>query len=364
MLLLELAHVDGGHVLLAAIEQVGHRQRRLGLADAGCAGHQEHADRLARIGQPGARCADGLRDGVQRMVLPDDALHQLVLEAQHGVDLVRHHPADRNAGPGRDHLGHRLAIDHRMHQRLLALQRIQRGGGLGEFASWPPRCPRARRCRPRARASARLPPRCDGAGRASSPPASSPAPTGWSVPRARRRPSRVRCSSAARREDESLPVASSRPMAPSSVSISDSRRWRSSTGAGIEAWLMPTRAQAVSSRRHALVGQLPRRDVARRELHRLGDRLVQDAHAVVLLQRADQAAQHGGGQRLGGLVDLDHLEAAGQRGVLLEVLLVLGPGGGGDAAQLAARQRRLQQVGGIVLPGLRRRRRSACAPRR
>ena len=44
-----------------------------------------------------------------------------------------------------------------------------------------------------------------------------------------------------------------------------------------------------------------------------------------------------------------HLEAAGERGVLLEVLLVLGPGGGRDGAELAARQRGLEQVGGVVL---------------
>ena len=34
MLLLELGHVDDGEVLLAAVEQVGERERRLGLADA------------------------------------------------------------------------------------------------------------------------------------------------------------------------------------------------------------------------------------------------------------------------------------------------------------------------------------------
>ena len=81
MLLLELAHVDDGQVLLAAIEQVGDRQRGLGLADARGAGHQEDADRLARVGQPGAAGADRLRDGVQRMLLADHALHQLVLAA-------------------------------------------------------------------------------------------------------------------------------------------------------------------------------------------------------------------------------------------------------------------------------------------
>ena len=67
---------------------------------------------------------------------------------------------------------------------------------------------------------------------------------------------------------------------------------------------------------------------------------------------------------LARLLDLHDLETAGQRRVLLEVFLVLGPGGRGDRAQFAARQGRLQQIGRIALAGLRRRRRSSCAPRR
>src|SRR5262249_32768648 len=42
MLLLELGHVDDGDVLLATIEQISQRQRRLGLADAAGADHEEH----------------------------------------------------------------------------------------------------------------------------------------------------------------------------------------------------------------------------------------------------------------------------------------------------------------------------------
>ncbi len=49
-----------------------------------------------------------------------------------------------------------------------------------------------------------------------------------------------------------------------------------------------------------------------------------------------------------GLLDLHDLETAGQRRILLDVLLVFGPGRGGDRAQRAARQRRLQQVGRIA----------------
>ena len=72
----------------------------------------------------------------------------------------------------------------------------------------------------------------------------------------------------------------------------------------------------------------------------------------MLLHQRHHAAQHRRGQRFARLLDLHHLEAPGQCGVLFEVLLVLAPCGGGDGAQLAAGQRRLEQVGGIALPGL------------
>src|ERR1700722_9428310 len=42
------------------------------------------------------------------------------------------------------------------------------------------------------------------------------------------------------------------------------------------------------------------------------------------------------------------LEPAGERGILLDVLLVLGPGGSADRSQCAARQRRFEKVGGIA----------------
>ena len=101
-----------------------------------------------------------------------------------------------------------------------------------------------------------------------------------------------------------------------------------------------------------LVGQLAAGDVAVRQPHGIDDGLVEDAHLVVLLQRGDQAAHHVDGGWLGGLLDFDDLEAPGQGGVFLEVLLVFGPGGGGDGAQFAAGQGRLEQVGGVALAGL------------
>ena len=67
VLLLELAHVDDGHVRLIAEEQFGERQRRLRLAHAAGAGQQEHTRGTVGIGEPGPRRADPLGDHRQRV---------------------------------------------------------------------------------------------------------------------------------------------------------------------------------------------------------------------------------------------------------------------------------------------------------
>ena len=60
-----------------------------------------------------------------------------------------------------------------------------------------------------------------------------------------------------------------------------------------------------------------------------------------------QAAQDGDGVLDGGFVHLNGLEAALQRGVLLDILVVLVQRGGADAVQLTAGQHRLEQVARI-----------------
>ena len=72
---------------------------------------------------------------------------------------------------------------------------------------------------------------------------------------------------------------------------------------------------------------------------------------MVLLERRRDAAHHQDRLLLARLGDLHDLEAPRQRRILLDVLLVLGPGRRGDRAQRAARQRRLQQVGRIAGAG-------------
>ena len=214
------------------------------------------------------------------------------LQVEHGADLVRLHAAGRDAGPALDDLGDRLAVDHRKDQRLsrpaarAAASTVRRSAARCAAAALSAACSPAasivaahsRRSRS-ASVLLLLPARRE---------------RGEFVGDARRAPPSVR--RAARRGRR--PAAISRSRIATSVSISAMRRWRSSIGGGTAAWLIATRAQAVSIRLTALSGSWRRRDVARRQPHRLAHRLVEDAHVVVLLERGDQAAHHGDRHRL------------------------------------------------------------------
>ena len=70
-------------------------------------------------------CAgDDLR---QRMILADDARAKVLLQLQHGLDLVLHHLADRDTRPAGDDFADDLGIDADPHQRRFALQLVQFG---------------------------------------------------------------------------------------------------------------------------------------------------------------------------------------------------------------------------------------------
>jgi hypothetical protein len=99
-----------------------------------------------------------------------------------------------------------------------------------------------------------------------------------------------------------------------------------------------------------LVGQEPVADVAVGEVRRRDDRAVGDLHLVVRLVAVAQALEdvdRVGQARLG---DLDRLEAALERGVLLEVLAVLVERRGADGLQLAAGQQRLEDEAASIAP--------------
>ena len=72
---------------------------------------------------------------------------------------------------------------------------------------------------------------------------------------------------------------------------------------------------------------------------------------MMLFHSRSDTAHHENGFLFRWLGNLHHLEAAGQRGILLDMLLVFRPSGGGDSAQRATGERRLEQVCGITSTG-------------
>ena len=85
-----LAHVDADHRVLVVEQELGERPGQLGLADAGRAEEQERADRAARVLEPGARAADRVGHGLDRLVLADDALVQPLLHLDELRRLALH----------------------------------------------------------------------------------------------------------------------------------------------------------------------------------------------------------------------------------------------------------------------------------
>ncbi len=81
-----------------------------------------------------------------------------------------------------------------------------------------------------------------------------------------------------------------------------------------------------------------------RELRGGADGFVEDADVVMILERADDAAQHDHALLFRWLFDFNDLEAAGKCGVFFEEFFIFGPGGGGNRAQFAARQRWLEKL--------------------
>ena len=80
------------------------------------------------------------------------------------------------------------------------------------------------------------------------------------------------------------------------------------------------------------------------------ERGVLDAHAVVDFVAFLKPAQDGDGVLDARLIDHDGLEAALERGVLLDVFAVLVERGRADGAQFAARELRLEQLPASIAP--------------
>ena len=125
MRLLEFGHVDGDHVLLAAVERFGESERGFGLADPGRTAQHEHADRLVGIVELGAAGFDALGDHRQPVGLADHAPVENLGQPQHVLDVVLDHAADRNAGPVGHHRCDHLFVDMGVDHPLFGIARFE-----------------------------------------------------------------------------------------------------------------------------------------------------------------------------------------------------------------------------------------------
>ncbi len=111
VLLAELRHVELDQRVLVTEEELGERLGQPGLTDTGGTGEDERTAGALRVLQAGTGASDGTGQGLDRLVLADDALVELVLHAQQARGLLLVDLHDRDAGRDGEHLGDELLID-------------------------------------------------------------------------------------------------------------------------------------------------------------------------------------------------------------------------------------------------------------
>ena len=343
-----LAHVDAHEGLLVVEEALSERLRELGLAHAGGAEEEEASERAVGVGEAGTAATHGGRHGGHRLILAYDALVQLVLEMLELLDLALHHLRDGHARPAGDDLGDLLGGDLLLEDAARLLLRRERFLSCGEVL-----------LEVRNDGVAQL----GGAGEVAV--------------------ARCALELALRILDLGLEVLDAvdrallvLPIRLHAVELL--ARCRDLAAQGVEAVLggvvfllhegllldlhlrelaldrvdlgghgIELHAQAARRLVHevdGLVGQEALGDVTVREVCRRDERSVGDAHAMMLLVALLEAAEDRDRLLDGGLGDHDGLEAAGQRGVLLNVLAVLVERGRTDGVELAAGEGGLQDV--------------------
>src|SRR4051794_8401190 len=110
----ELAHVDLDERVLAPEHELRQRFRELRLPDPRGSEEDERADRPLRVLEPGTGATDGLRDDLDRLLLPDDAVVEGVLHVKEALRFLGRDPRDGDPGPHRDDLGDLLFVDRRL----------------------------------------------------------------------------------------------------------------------------------------------------------------------------------------------------------------------------------------------------------
>ena len=287
VLLHVLRHVEADERVVAAEEEVGERAGELGLADAGRTEEHEAADRPVRVLEAGARAANGARERRNRLLLRDDALVQRVLHVQQLVAFVLIDRRERHAGPLRDDLVDLgLADDDAARARLdveLLAHELQVLARLDFLLAIE-----------------------------------------------------LRLLEVLLR-DGGLHLLDGD--ADALVDLAEFLAVARLAQLGARAGLVHEVDR--------LVGQEPIGDVAARLIDRRLDRLGRVLDVMERLVAVLDAEEHLDRLALGRRIDLDRLEPAFERAVLLDVLPVLGRRRRADAADLAARERRLEDVGGV-----------------
>ena len=125
-----LGHVDTHKRALIIEQALGQRLGELGLAYAGGAQEEEAADGLVRIGKARTAAAHSCGDGGDGLVLANDALMQLALQALELVELALHHLGHGHTGPGAHDLGN-LVGGHLLVETLAVLLLLCLERGLG-----------------------------------------------------------------------------------------------------------------------------------------------------------------------------------------------------------------------------------------
>src|SRR5260370_157853 len=111
MLFHELRHVEANQRLLRTKEKFREAAGNFGLADAGGTKEEEATDGARGVFQTGAAAANSAGKGGDGLILADDALVQLGLNAQKLLLLVFLDGSHGDAGPPRDHFFDVLAGD-------------------------------------------------------------------------------------------------------------------------------------------------------------------------------------------------------------------------------------------------------------
>ena len=290
VLLHVLGHVDLDQRVVVAEHELGQGLGEQRLADAGGAGEDEAADRPLGILEPGAAAADGLADPLDRLVLGDDLLLELVFHLQQPGRLLGLEPGERDAGHLADDLGDHFLVDHAVDflgplaplagdGLLLLLELVglvaQGGGPLEVLVG------------------------------------------------------------------DGLFLVLVEPLDLLVELLQVGR-----PGHGLQADAGAGFVDDVDR----LVGQAAAGDVAVRQLDGRLEGVVGDLHAVVRLVAVAQAAEDLEGLGLARRLDHDRLEPPIEGPVLLDVLAVLVERGGADALDLAAGQGRLEHVRGVDRP--------------